>query len=115
MLDTTTYANGNSSIVFADTTSEPAIVNAGKKSARAQPTSLYPSSERSPKIVGTPDVVIYEGQIPQAFLPPLASISSRKAPNLIEQKSFQVTVGESDTQQNIQRDASSNDKPYSNL
>ncbi|KAA6399366.1 MAG: hypothetical protein EZS28_005103, partial [Streblomastix strix] len=55
MLDTTAYANGNSSVVFADTTSEPAIVNAGKKRTSAQLTSLHPSSERSPKIVGTPD------------------------------------------------------------
>ncbi|KAA6379257.1 MAG: hypothetical protein EZS28_025216, partial [Streblomastix strix] len=115
MLDTTAYANGNSSVVFADTTSEPAIVNAGKNRTYAQTTSLHPSSERSPKIVGTPDGDIYEGQISQAFLPPLANICSRKATNSVKRESFQVTVGESDMMQVKQRDASSSDKPYSSI
>ncbi|KAA6362264.1 MAG: hypothetical protein EZS28_042209, partial [Streblomastix strix] len=95
MFDATTWVNGNQSVVIAVTTSEPAIINAVKNSARAQPTSLHLSIGRPPKIVVISVPATHEAQIPRAFLPPFANFNSRKATNSVERKYFEE-VGEHD-------------------
>ncbi|KAA6363586.1 MAG: hypothetical protein EZS28_040887, partial [Streblomastix strix] len=114
MLDTTTWANGNQSVVIAVTTSELAIVNQVKKKAYAQPTSLHPSRLRYPKIVVMHFVATYESQIHRAFIPPLANISSRKATNSLKGEYFEE-VCESDTQQNMKRTVHPNNKQDSSI
>ncbi|KAA6331690.1 MAG: hypothetical protein EZS28_053358, partial [Streblomastix strix] len=114
MLDTTTWANGNQSVVIAVTTSELAIVNQVKKKAYAQPTSILPSSGRSSKIFDMHFVATYESQIHRAFIPPLDNISSRKATNSLKREYFEE-VGESDTQQNMKRTVHPNNKLLTNI
>ncbi|KAA6403981.1 MAG: hypothetical protein EZS28_000491 [Streblomastix strix] len=115
MLDSTTYANGNQSVVIAVTTSEPAIVNAVKKSECAQPTSLLLSNGRSPKIVVISVPATHEAQIPRAFLPPPVDVSSRKATNSVDQESFKVKVLEYDIKQRMERAEPPNIKPDSSI
>ncbi|KAA6368420.1 MAG: hypothetical protein EZS28_036053 [Streblomastix strix] len=114
MFDATTWVNRNQSVVIAVTTSEPAIINAVKKSARAQPTSLHLSRGRPPKIVVISVPATHEAQIPRAFLPPAVDVCSRKATNSVERKYFEE-VGEHDMKQGIQRAAHPNNKQDSSI
>ncbi|KAA6382861.1 MAG: hypothetical protein EZS28_021612, partial [Streblomastix strix] len=114
MFDATTWVNGNQSVVIAVTTSEAAIVNAVKKSARAQPTSLHLSRGRPPKIVVISVPATHEAQIPRVFLPPLANFNSRKTTNSVERKYFEE-VGEQDMKQGKQRAAHPNNKQDSSI
>ncbi|KAA6383691.1 MAG: hypothetical protein EZS28_020782, partial [Streblomastix strix] len=114
MVDTTTYANGNQSVVIAVTTSGSATAKTVKKSAFAQPTSLLLSSGKPPKIVVISVPATHEAQILRAFLPPLVNISSWKATNSVERKYFEE-VGEHDMKQGIQRAAHPNNKQDSSI
>ncbi|KAA6383332.1 MAG: hypothetical protein EZS28_021141 [Streblomastix strix] len=110
MFDSSAHANGNQSVVFAVTTSEPATVKAVKKSAHAQPTSLHPSSGRSPKIFDMYFSATYEGQNSQAFLPPPVDINSRETTNPVEQESFEGINGQFDNKRGMEKATLPNNK-----